>query len=406
MRPARPEGMNPSSADVGFEQQLAAEGALISIRFLHTSDWQLGMTRAFLSDEAQARYADDQIEAVRDLAGTAVERGCTFVVVAGDVFDSLLPTRRVLARALDALATFTVPVFLLPGNHDPDNPAGLWAPGHLPGALPPAVRVLHDSIPVQVPDLPVEVVGAPWPSRKPDMDLLNAALVPLDPVVPGSMRIAVGHGAVDSLSPDPLNPSLIAVSGLKAALAERRVSYVGLGDRHSATEVCDRVWYSGAPLATDFDEVDSNRALVVDIDPDSASVEPITIGRWRFVRRDLHLDGPESVDTLAAWLAGLEGKERTVVRLALVGTIDLATAELLDHTQADGRDLLAGLDVSTGRSELVVVPAESDLAAIDLSGFAREAVAELSRIATGSGDAADAARDALLLVRRLAARGR
>ena len=94
------------------------------------------------------------------------------------------------------------------------------------------------------------------------------------------------------------------------------------------------------------------------------------------------------------------------MRLSLVGTVDLATAELLDQSLADGRDLLASLEVSAGRSELVVVPAESDLASIDLSGFASEAVAELSRTATGSGEDADAARDALMLVRRLAGRGR
>ncbi|MHB1499365.1 MAG: metallophosphoesterase family protein [Acidimicrobiales bacterium] len=378
----------------------------MSVRFLHTSDWQLGMTRAFLSAEAQARYADDQIQAVRDLARTATERGCAFAVVAGDVFDSLLPTRRVLTRALDALGTFTVPVFLLPGNHDADNPAGLWSPGRLPGPLPPAVRVLHDAKPVQVPDLPMEVVGAPWPSRRPDMDLVRAALGPLAPAPSGMMRIAVGHGAVDSLAPDPLNPSLVSVAELKAAIEDRRVSYVALGDRHSATEVCERVWYSGAPLATDFDEVDSNRALLVDLDPDGATVELAAIGKWKFVRRHFDLDGADSVRVLAAWLAGLPDKERTVVRLSLVGTVDLATAELLDQSLADGRDLLASLEVSPGRSELVVVPAESDLASIDLSGFASQAVAELSRTATGSGEDSSAARDALMLVRRLAGRGR
>ena len=378
----------------------------MSVRFLHTSDWQLGMTRTFLSVEAQARYADDQIEAVRELARTATERECALVVVAGDVFDSPLPTRRVLTRALEALGTFTVPVFLLPGNHDYDNPAGLWSPGRLPGPLPPAVRVLHDATPVHVPDLPVEVVGAPWPSRRPDMDLVRAALGPLGPASSGTIRIAVGHGAVDSLAPDPLNPSLISVAELKAAIEGRRASYVALGDRHSATEVCERVWYSGAPLATDFDEVDSNTALLVDLDPDGATVEPVAIGRWQFVRRRFDLDGADSVRVLATWLAGLPHKERTVVRLSLVGTVDLATAELLDQSLADGRDLLASLEVSAGRSELVVVPAESDLASIDLSGFASEAVAELSRTATGSGEDADAARDALMLVRRLAGRGR
>jgi len=378
----------------------------VTVRFLHTSDWQLGMTRAFLSDEAQARYADDQIEAIRQLAMTATERKCAFAVVAGDVFDSLLPSRRVLTRALDALSNFTVPVYLLPGNHDADNPAGLWSAGRLPGPLPPEIRVIHDTTPAQVPGLPVEVVGAPWPSRRPDVDLLRGALGPLEPAPAGTMRVAVGHGAVDSLSPDPLNPALVSVAELTAAFVDRRVSYVALGDRHSVTEVSDRVWYSGAPLATDFDEEDSNKALVVDLDPDGATVDPVVIGKWKFVRQHLDLDGADSVGALAAFLAELPDKERTVVRLALVGTIDLATDELLENALADSRDLIASVSVSEGRSELVVVPADSDLASIDLSGFARDAVAELSRAATPGAESADVARDALMLVRRLAARSR
>ncbi len=401
-----PGGVQPLRSGVECSEAFKLEFAQMSIRFLHTSDWQLGMTRALFSADAQARYADDQIEAIRQLARTASEQACAFAVVAGDVFDSLLPSRRVVTRAVDALATFSIPVFLLPGNHDADNPAGLWAPGRMPVNLPPAVRVLHDATPVQVPDLPVEVVGAPWPSRKPDMDLLEAALAPLDPAPSGTMRVAIGHGPVDSLNPDPLAASLISVAGLRAAIESCRVSYVALGDRHSLTEVSERVWYSGAPVATDFDEIDSNKALVVDLDPDGAAVEPVTIGRWHFVRRHFDLDGAESVRALADSLASLPNKERTAVRLALVGTIDLATAELLDQTLAESRDLLASLEVSEGRSELVVIPADSDLAAIDLSGFASEAVAELSRTAAATGQEAEAARDALMLVRRLAARGR
>ena len=57
----------------------------MGVRFLHTSDWQLGMTRAFLPAESQARYTDDQFEAIRALARIAADKDCAFAVVAGDV---------------------------------------------------------------------------------------------------------------------------------------------------------------------------------------------------------------------------------------------------------------------------------------------------------------------------------
>ena len=45
------------------------------MRFLHTADWHLGMTRRFLSPEAQARFGDDRIQAVRDMAALAAAEG-------------------------------------------------------------------------------------------------------------------------------------------------------------------------------------------------------------------------------------------------------------------------------------------------------------------------------------------
>ena len=54
------------------------------MRFLHTADWQLGMTRHFLEGEAQPRYAAARRDAVAALAGVAAETQAEFVVVAGD----------------------------------------------------------------------------------------------------------------------------------------------------------------------------------------------------------------------------------------------------------------------------------------------------------------------------------
>ena len=41
------------------------------MRFLHTSDWQLGITRRFLGTDAQARFAQARLDAVRALGRIA-----------------------------------------------------------------------------------------------------------------------------------------------------------------------------------------------------------------------------------------------------------------------------------------------------------------------------------------------
>ena len=78
-------------------------------RFLHTSDWQLGMTRHYLSkrgdDDPQARFTADRIEAVRRLGDIARQEDCAFVVVAGDVFETHNVSAQIIARACEAIGT-------------------------------------------------------------------------------------------------------------------------------------------------------------------------------------------------------------------------------------------------------------------------------------------------------------
>lgn len=46
------------------------------IRFLHTSDWQLGMTRHFLAEGAQERYSQSRFDAIRTMGRIAKDENC------------------------------------------------------------------------------------------------------------------------------------------------------------------------------------------------------------------------------------------------------------------------------------------------------------------------------------------
>src|ERR1700752_1362073 len=118
------------------------------IRFLPSGDWQLGMTRSVLGDEAQARFADARIAVVRRLGELARAQRCDFALVCGDVFESSKHERRTLARALEAIASIPVPVYLLPGNHDPLDAASVYYSGVFRDAVPAHVHVLADARPL------------------------------------------------------------------------------------------------------------------------------------------------------------------------------------------------------------------------------------------------------------------
>ena len=373
------------------------------VRFLHTSDWQLGMTRAFLSEEAAPRFSQARIDAITRLGELAAEHGASFIAVAGDIFESNQLSRQTVLRSLNALKALPVPVFLLPGNHDPLDATSIFSSPAFSGAGD-TVTVIRDSTPLPVPGLPdVEVVGAPWRSKHPTTDLCGALLRQLEPS-PARLRIALCHGQVDTLSPDSARPETIDLATAEAAVGDGRIHYLALGDRHSLTEVgqTGRIWYSGAPVATDFDETAPNQALLVALDGgDHCEVTPLPVGDWQFIAEHRDLNSAEELAEIADWLTGLPNKERTVVKMSFTGTINLATAARLDALFANQAELFASLRRRERTTDLAIVPDEPDEESVALTGYARAAWEEL--LAEARTD--PVARDALRLLYRLSRAG-
>jgi DNA repair exonuclease SbcCD nuclease subunit len=373
------------------------------VRILHTADWQLGMTRHFLSeDDAQPKFTQARFEAIRALGRVAGEERCEAVVVSGDVFESNQVDRRTVMRALDALAEVPAPVFLLPGNHDPLDAGSVYRSRAFVDHRPAHVTVLEGETPLTLrPGL--ELVGAPWTSKRPLRDLVGGLVQELPPCPPGLVRICVGHGGVSALSGARDDPAQIDIAGVERAIAEGRIHFLALGDRHSTTSVgkSGRVWYAGTPEPTDYDEVDPGNVLVVELGPDGAKVTPRQVGRWRFTMRErVDLASVEDVVALEEWLGALDAKDRTIVKLRLAGQLSLQLRARLDEALHHARELLAAVEVCD--AALVTVPDDHDFSQIELAGFARAGVDALRAAARTEGDVGATARDALALLVRLA----
>lgn len=369
------------------------------VRVLHTSDWQIGMTRHFLAGEAQSRFTQERIDVVRRLAEVARDEGCHLVVVAGDVFETNQVAAQTIARTRDALGAFRIPIYLLPGNHDPLDAGSLLRSSRFLDGLSPHVHVLDDATPRAVPGLEgVEVLGAPWPSKHPLGDLLGEALRGAPPPEAGVVRIAVGHGAVDTMSPDRDNLAAIRLDNLEAMLSENRCHYVALGDRHSATNVgsTGAVRYSGSPEPTDFDEVRSGVALIADVDTaGTTTVKEVEVGTWDFRDLDYELDGAASIERLRAELCAIKRPEKTVLRLALRGSLGIADAARLEDLVRETDQRCASVRRWERHDHLVVRPDVLDAEGLGLVGYARSAWDELAASMDTS------AQDALILLHRL-----
>ena len=374
------------------------------VRFIHTADWQLGMTRHFLSEESQARFSEARIETIRAIGRLAIDEDCVFVVVGGDVFETNHVERQVIVRALDAIrATPAVTFYLLPGNHDPLNASSVFRSETFVRHAPENVVVLDGETPVDVAN-GARIVGAPWSSKKPLVDLVNQAIAAA-PEFDGA-TVVVGHGAVDVLSPDAADPALIRLGDLDAAIMNGQVQYVALGDRHSTTDVgtTGRVWYSGAPEPTAFTEVDPGNVLVVGIDGGEVTVSTREIAHWDFRSLEFDLQGIQDIEDLNDALTGIEDKARTIVRLVLIGQLSLADKSELDAALEHHQDLFGSLNTWERHTDLVVLPDDDDFTSLGLSGFADDALSELVELAEGDGQQAATAMDALGLLYRLAGR--
>ena len=371
------------------------------VRFIHTADWQLGMTRHFLSKDAQALYSGARLDALGAIARIAITERCAFVLVSGDVFESNQVDRDVVVQSLEALRAFPVPVYLLPGNHDPLNAGSVYRSSAFTRHCPDHVVVLG-SDPVTVEGTATELIGAPWDSKQPLEDLVAKACSTLEPD-DRNLRVLVAHGAVDRFSPDPNSPALIGLEPLESSIRSGCIHYAALGDRHSVTEVgsTGRVWYSGTPVVTDFDEVEPNHVLVVEMERDGISVERRRTGSWQFLSRAFDVNNGEEVDAVLEWLDGVQEKRRTVARLSFVGTLSLSEKARLDSELSHFDDLFAALDYWERHTDLCVLPDDADLSALDLGGFAATTVRELATIAGSTGEKAATAQDALGLLYRL-----
>jgi len=375
------------------------------IRFLHTGDWQLGMTRHFFSEGVQERFAQSRFDAIRELGRIAKEEDCQFMVVCGDVFESNLIDRKTVSRALEALKDVPVPVYLLPGNHDPLNAASVYRSTTFLERKPAHVHVIEDTTPISV-DEGIEIVGIPWTSKRPLQDLVALTTGKLEAIV-DTLRVCVAHGMVDNLSPNPDDPALISLNAVENAISQNKIHYLALGDRHSLTEVggSGRIWYAGTPEPTDYNEVKPGFALVATINEEGVTTKEANVGRWKFIEREqIDIYTKEDIEALRGWLENLEDKERTVVKLRLVGALSLSFHGELEGLLSHVQEILGA--VETRMNNLVVIPEDADFIDLGFSGFASCTVERLRSNVEESGPDSITSRDALALLVRLAGRER
>ena len=164
------------------------------------------------------------------------------MLAAGDIYDHATPSPRTRNQVVERMrAHANVQWHLLPGNHDPYQPNGLWDQLRTRG-LPDNVHVHVESTGAVIEQGTAILLPAPLQHRR----TLNDPTAWMDEhqSEAGLIRIGLAHGAVHGFDTDeeqranPIDPD-------RPQLA--RLDYLALGDWHGELQVNERCWYSGTP---------------------------------------------------------------------------------------------------------------------------------------------------------------
>jgi DNA repair exonuclease SbcCD nuclease subunit len=360
------------------------------MRFIHSGDWQIGM---------RAVHAGAAAEAVRAARLTTAERVCElaadeavdFLVLAGDTFEDNAVDRELVERVAGLLGRAVCPVYVLPGNHDPIQPGCVWE--HRAWLSAPNVTILSDASPIEVPG----GILLPCPLRvRRCQDDPTAWIIPGE--TSGTIRVVVAHGNAGYAD------GVMAEEGFPIPLdapARTSADYVALGHWHSTVLFRNggaaRMAYSGTPEPTRSGEADSGNVLVIRIAEAGAVPEIRTAKtaqlRWRQIGIGATITAPGTLAEVARTLTQIPEQEKTLVEIVLTGLLfERDRDEVGRIERACSRFLHARID----RTGLRPAPDDHDWVEHLPAGAARIAANRLRQTASGNGEDAETATQALL----------
>jgi DNA repair exonuclease SbcCD nuclease subunit len=270
------------------------------------------------------------------------------VLCAGDLFDEPTPIADFWEGLLKTFHDYRgpqIPVFLVPGNHDPLTSESVWVARHpFRARLPNWVHVVdRDDFCFELsPD--VVLYARPCKSKAGETDLALA----LPAREPNDTRIRIGcvHGCAFDIEGYQTNFPICRDAGV-----QRGLNYLAIGDYHSFRDVTANssvpTVYPGAPEPTSFDEIGAGSVAVVALFRAGlrprVNAEPVAFWRWIDVKcRDLN----ELRNLLTK-----PDLERHVVRLHLDMVVSVAEENEVERILND----LQGTDAAHGRAGVLLL---------------------------------------------------
>ncbi len=317
------------------------------MKILHTSDWHIGKR---LMDRERLPEQEQMLD---EIAQICEREGVELVLIAGDVFDTYLPSaeaEELFFRAVKKIASTNRAVVAVSGNHDDGvrlaasaplaGEQGVYLFGNRPAAIPVggerpvrAVRAGERYVVIRnAAGEEVYINALPYPNEARFKEDKTEESFP-EKI---SRWMQMGEAVYDGAQFHILLTHLF-VAGGKTSESERDIDlggaravpqyclpkegYIALGHLHKPQKVAENARYSGSPLAYSFDEANTNKGVfLLETKGKEYTLREIPLHAGRRLVR-LECNGA------AAALELLRGRENEFVELTINLTAPLTSAE-------------------------------------------------------------------------------
>jgi len=259
------------------------------MKFLHTSDWHLGITFKGRGAAEDQKYFIDQIVDI------AKEKKVDAMIVAGDIFDRSMANGETVAFYDDIMTNIVVkndiPLLSIAGNHDSAErlsqchklleEAGLYVAGSLTRDFQ---VVSYDTVDIYLlPWFSVDKVKAVFPERAEEATSMEEAYkVVLSEIKKtfkeGKKHFLVSHAFVTGSETSTSDKA--AEIGTATAVSKgifEGFDYVALGHIHKAQNIQENIRYCGTPMPYSFGKEEKQEKGVIIIDTDDMTKEFIPL---------------------------------------------------------------------------------------------------------------------------------
>lgn len=237
-----------------------------SLRILHVADVHLGVKFKGLPPDKARNRREDIKKTFSKMIDLAKSSRTNVLLIAGDLFDDPHPSQSLVSFVMDEMKNAEIPIFLVPGNHDPMIKSCVYTENDFPSN----VTIFDTEFScIKVGDLAVH--GIAYDPEKFDKHILRDLPEPL----PDRYNIALVHGSYKFMDFGDENYYPIEKEEIKSS----KMDYIALGHFHTFNEIKTTVpaCYPGTPEGLGFNDTGGRGVVIVDLDKNGVKINPNNI---------------------------------------------------------------------------------------------------------------------------------